>query len=52
MVQALTQLAAEVAGEDEAFVYLAGRRMRGRVALTLAGGAVAHRDRALAMVGA
>ena len=30
----------------------AGRRMRGRVALTLAGGAVAHRDRVLAMVGA
>lgn len=30
----------------------AGRRLQGRVLLTLAAGAVAHRDRALAMVGA
>jgi dihydroorotase len=30
----------------------AGRRLRGRVLLTLAAGAVAHRDRTLAMVGA
>ena len=29
-----------------------GRALRGRVALTVAGGAVAHRDRALAAVGA
>ena len=30
----------------------AGRRMQGRVLLTLAAGAIAHRDRSLAMVGA
>ncbi len=30
----------------------AGRRLQGRVLLTLAAGAIAHRDRALAMVGA
>jgi len=30
----------------------AGRRLHGRVLLTIAAGAVAHRDRALAMVGA
>jgi dihydroorotase len=30
----------------------AGRKLQGRVLLTLAAGAIAHRDRALAMVGA
>ena len=30
----------------------AGRRLRGRVLMTIAAGAIAHRDRALAMVGA
>jgi dihydroorotase len=30
----------------------AGRRLQGRVLCTLAAGAIAHRDRALALVGA